>query len=154
MNSEESQTNQQINSVIPNDTETAFFAYEVLSRLGEQIRNAGSGGSVFSNLSKGRIEELKILLGNNEVQKHFISQIRPYFKKILSNQKSVDVLSHSRDTILPQLLSGKICLPAASIAKLAAQVGIPETDLPACGHAQTGKMVENLDRSGGGNGKS
>jgi len=130
LNSEESQTNQQINSVIPNDMETAFFAYEVLSRLGEQIRNAGSGGSVFSNLSKGRFEELKILLGNNEVQIHFNGQVSPYFEKILSNQKSIDVLSHARDTILPQLLSGEIRIPEAV------------------------KLVEDLDRNGGGNGKS
>ena len=130
LNSEESQTNQQINSVIPNDMETAFFAYEVLSRLGEQIRNAGSGGSVFSNLSKGRFEELKILLGNNEVQIHFNGQVRPFFEKILSNQKSIDVLSHARDTILPQLLSGEIRIPEAE------------------------KLVKDLDRNGGGNGKS
>lgn len=127
LNSEESQTNQQINSVIPNDIKTAFFAYEVLSRLGEQIRNAGSGGSVFSNLSKGRFEELKILLGNSDIQMHFNGKVQPYFEKILSNQKSVNVLSHARDTLLPQLLSGEMRIPEAE--KLVEEIGMMRDEL-------------------------
>jgi type I restriction enzyme, S subunit len=57
-----SQTNQQINSIIPNGKYPGRFSFFLMERMGEKIRSSGSGGSVYHNLSKGRFETLKILL--------------------------------------------------------------------------------------------
>jgi len=45
-----SQTNQQINSLIPKDKESTFYCYFALRELADEIRAHGSGGSVVLNL--------------------------------------------------------------------------------------------------------
>lgn len=111
--SEVSQTNQQINSVVPQNPKAVFFIYESLSRLGEQIRAAGSGGSVFSNLSKGRFEKLPILLPAQAIQEAFQQVVEPNFTKLLASRKNSSELSKLRDTLLPKLLSGEVRIPEA-----------------------------------------
>src|SRR5690554_5364365 len=57
---EPSQTNQQINSVIPHQEDETYFWYWTLKNLGEEIKAGGSGGSVLGNLSTGRFSELRV----------------------------------------------------------------------------------------------
>jgi type I restriction enzyme S subunit len=59
--SECSQTNQQINSIVPSSTDETYFWYWVFRGLGDDIRAGGSGGSVLTNLSTGRFSELPVL---------------------------------------------------------------------------------------------
>ena len=113
LTSEVSQTNQQINSIVPQNSKAAFFIYESLSLLGDHIRAAGSGGSVFSNLSKGLFEQLPILLPTQAVQEAFHQTIDSNFAKLLANQKNNSELSSLRDTLLPKLLSGELRIPEA-----------------------------------------
>jgi len=113
LTSEVSQTNQQINSVVPSNLKTAFFIYESLSLLGDHIRVAGSGGSVFSNLSKGRFEQLPVLLPSQAFQKAFHKVVEPNFTKLLASRKNNSELTKLRDTLLPKLLSGELRIPDA-----------------------------------------
>ena len=80
---------------------------------GEQSRAAGSGGSVFSNLSKGRFEKLPILMPAQAVQEAFQQVVEPIFIKIFACRKNNSELSNLRDTLLPKLLSGEIRIPDA-----------------------------------------
>ena len=54
----ESQTNQQINSVVPHPAWGKAFPLFLLRRIGDAVRIGGSGGSVFHNLSKSGFEAL------------------------------------------------------------------------------------------------
>ena len=55
-------TNQQINSVIPEDGTDARFLYYVFTQLSQQMQSVGSGGSVYTNVSKSRFSNIEISL--------------------------------------------------------------------------------------------
>ncbi|GIU83153.1 MAG: restriction endonuclease subunit S [Acidobacteria bacterium] len=55
-------TNQQINSVIPNDDVDSRFLYYVFTQLGHELESSGSGGSVYTNVSKSRFSNIEVLI--------------------------------------------------------------------------------------------
>lgn len=107
---EMSQTNQQINSVVPDPKWTDSFSLFVLRQIGEKIRAAGSGGSVFDNLNKSRFEKTPILLPDPKLAQKFDYMIAPLVSRIIANQKQAEFLSMLRDTLLPRLISGQLRL--------------------------------------------
>ena len=108
MTTTNSQTNQQINSVIPHNLEAKFYNYYVLRSVADQIRAQGSGGSVFVNLNKTAFSKIKVLWADQSLQKLFTKESESYFNKILNNLKQIQTLTEVRDTLLPRLISGKI----------------------------------------------
>lgn len=108
MTTANSQTNQQINSVIPHNLEAKFYNYYVLRSVADQIRAQGSGGSVFVNLNKTAFSKIKVLWADQSLQKLFTKESESYFNKILNNLKQIQTLTELRDTLLPRLISGKI----------------------------------------------
>ena len=108
MTSERSQTNQQINSVIPNGKFGTYFCYQVLNKLGEEIRTKGSGGSVFVNLNTGSFSKIPVLLPDEAISTSYHNISKPLFEKIVNNEKESHCLSEMRDSLLPRLISGQI----------------------------------------------
>lgn len=108
MTTTNSQTNQQINSVIPHNLEAKFYNYYVLRSVADQIRAQGSGGSVFVNLNKTAFSKIKVLWADQSLQKLFTKESESYFNKILNNLKQIQTLTELRDSLLPRLISGKI----------------------------------------------
>ena len=53
-------TNQQINSVIPNDDVDPFFLYYVFRDIGQELQLSGGGGSVYTNVSKSRFSDIEV----------------------------------------------------------------------------------------------
>jgi type I restriction enzyme S subunit len=104
------QTNQQINSVIPQKKWGSSFPLFLLRRIGGAVRSGGSGGSVFHNLSKSGFEQLPVLLAEPELADRFNAAIDPLVEKIVSNQLQTQTLSTLRDTLLPRLISGQLRL--------------------------------------------
>lgn len=103
-----SQTNQQINSVIPRNLDVRYYNYYILRSVAEQIRVQGSGGSVFGNLNKTSFSKIKILWADENLQKAFTKENILYFDKILNNIQQIKTLTELRDILLPRLISGKI----------------------------------------------
>jgi type I restriction enzyme, S subunit len=66
-----SQTNQQINSIIPNNDYLSVFLLFSMARKGQEIRMSGSGGSVISNLNKNDFSMLKIIYPNEKIIMEF-----------------------------------------------------------------------------------
>jgi type I restriction enzyme S subunit len=106
--SEESQTNQQINSLVPYADDETYFWYWIMRGLGTEIESNGSGGSVLTNLSKGRFATLKVIKPPLELIASYHSTIKPLFQKILANIHQSRTLATQRDTLLPKLLSGEL----------------------------------------------
>lgn len=106
--SELSQTNQQINSVVPNQRDATYFWYWTLRGLGDEIRAGGSGGSVLTNLSTGRFGELQVLGSVAELRSFYHTIAAPVFGRILENEHESRTLAALRDTLLPKLMSGEI----------------------------------------------
>ena len=111
--SEVSQTNQQINSVVPNQKDATYFWYWSLRNRGDDIKAGGSGGSVLTNLSTGRFAELRLLAGLAGLRSAYHSLVTPIFGRILANEREFRTLTALRDALLPKLLSGELRVPAA-----------------------------------------
>jgi type I restriction enzyme S subunit len=105
--SEKSQTNQQINSITPERTET-YFWYWTMKGLGAQIAARGSGGSVLSNLNKSGFEAMKVQKPPVAIMRAYHSLTAPLFESILANTRESLTLATLRDTLLPKLLSGEL----------------------------------------------
>lgn len=108
MTTRPSQTNQQINSVIPNNFDESLYWYWVFRDLGEEIRQGGSGGSVLSNLSTGRFMELRVLFASSKARAAYKAIAKPLFDRILQNEKESQTLAATRDFLLPKLMSGEV----------------------------------------------
>jgi type I restriction enzyme S subunit len=105
-----SQTNQQINSVVPLAIWGKSFPLFTLRRIGDAVRAGGSGGSVFHNLNKSGFEQLKVLFPSEQLTIEFDEIVEPIIEKITANQLQAQTLSNLRDTLLPRLISGQLRL--------------------------------------------
>ena len=119
--SEDSQTNQQINSVVPHQKEETYFWYWVMTGLGAEIASSGSGGSVLVNLSKGRFETLQVIRPPHALIRAYHTTVRPLFEAILANTHQSRTLATLRDTLLPKLLSGELSVAATDKEYLSVQ---------------------------------
>jgi len=104
----DSQTNQQINSIIPAKKEYEFYLYFILSNLNQDLKNMASGGSATLNLNTGSFSKIEIYKPSEELLTIFDTQARPIFDQILNNAKEIETLSQIRDSLLPRLMSGKL----------------------------------------------
>ena len=108
LTSEESQTNQQINSIICKGDISPYFVYLYMEELSEYIKMLGSGGSTTLNLNKREFGKIELVIPPKDDMIEFHGQISPLFEKIKSNQYEINFLSKLRDTLLPKLMSGEI----------------------------------------------
>jgi type I restriction enzyme S subunit len=109
INSEESHTNQQINSIVCASNET-FYIYMTMQNMKDTLTEMGGGGTATLNVNKGIFEKIQILVPTKENLNRFDSKVRAIFEKILENQKQIETLSTLRDTLLPKLLSGEMAV--------------------------------------------
>lgn len=102
------QTNQQINSVVLNNTKDREFLYFVLQDLRETIRQYGSNGATMINLNKGKFESLQTVYPSEVLISLFSGLIAPIFEQIKSLQLRNRNLRQTRDMLLPKLISGEV----------------------------------------------
>lgn len=105
---EKSQTNQQINSLIPKDKKYLEFLFYSISDLKETIELYGYTGATMTNLSKGKFEKLKILIASKELIYKYSNIVQPIFEQILTLQQQNTQLRQIRDRLLQRLISGKL----------------------------------------------
>ena len=108
MTSEKSQTNQQINSIIPKNGVSPFYCYFVAKQKKEEINAVGMSGSTIVNLNKQAFSRLETIIPNQQLMMEFDRAVRPFFQAILYNQKQNRLLAIGRDSLLPKLMSGEI----------------------------------------------
>ena len=106
--SEESQTNQQINSIICKEGISPYFIYLYMKELSDYIKILGSGGSTTLNLNKREFAKIELAIPPQEDMDDFHDQVTPIFEKIKTNQYEIETLQKLRDTLLPKLMSGEI----------------------------------------------
>lgn len=108
MNIIESQTNQQINSIIPNKDFYRYFLYLLMKSSYDLLHAMASGGTATLNLNTGDFSKMEVLKPDDEILKNFHEIIEPTFDKIFINSKQIQTLENLRDTLLPKLLSGEV----------------------------------------------
>lgn len=104
----ESQTNQQINSIIPKDDYSPFYIYLLMQTLSEVINNLGQSGSTIVNLNKAQFGKIQVTIPSVSSMKTFDNVVSTLFALILENQTENIRLSLLRETLLPKLMSGEI----------------------------------------------
>jgi type I restriction enzyme S subunit len=87
------------------------FLYYYLLQKRENILSL-SNGSVFRNLKTDILKSYKIIVPPADIVQSATALFKSMDKKILSNMNEVTTLETMRDILLPQLMSGKIRVPA------------------------------------------
>ncbi|WIM84662.1 restriction endonuclease subunit S [Gallibacterium anatis] len=107
--SRSSQTNQQINSIIPNSEILTEFLYLYFSQENTKsyLKILASGGSTTLNLNTTAFSNIKLLVPDEYLLAQFHRKTSSTFNKILLNYKENNSLQKIRDELLPKLLNGE-----------------------------------------------
>lgn len=115
LTSENSQTNQQINSIICKEGISCFYIFLCMKNYSSKIRDLGSGGSTTLNLNKTQFSKIKLILPSKQILIDFHQLLEPLFTMILENQIESQILIAIRDSLLPKLMSGEIRVPIEEV---------------------------------------
>lgn len=110
LNHRETQTNQQINSIVPFVDKHRYFVFWSCRELAAEVMVRGSGGSVFHNMNKTTFENLDVIFPGDKLASMIRSAVEPLHMKILVNEEENQTLTQIRDLLLPKLMSGEIQL--------------------------------------------
>jgi len=108
----DSQTNQQINSIIPQDAYSREFIYLKLLEMTKYLNDLGSGGTATLNVNTSTFSNIEVIIPKEDKLKEFHNIVSPIFEKILSNLIQIQTLKQTRDTLLPKLMSGQLRVDA------------------------------------------
>lgn len=103
INAKESQTNQQINSIIPQKDYYRYFLYLTMKSYNDLLHSMASGGTATLNLNTGNFSKTPVLYPGDKFLVDFQVQVEPFFDKIFTNQSQIRTLEKLRDTLLPNV---------------------------------------------------
>lgn len=104
----DSQTNQQINSIIPKEKYSPYYIFLLMQTFSEKINRLGQSGSTIVNLNKAQFGLMEALVPSISDMNDFDTIVKPLFERILANQYENQHLAALRDTLLPKLMNGEI----------------------------------------------
>lgn len=107
ISTEESQTNQQINSIILKNDYDLYYLFEFLSEQENFMKNI-AGGSTTYNINKTTFENIEVPYLPQNIVQEFHDMVCKLFDKIKLNQIENKNLEKMRDTLLPKLMNGEI----------------------------------------------
>ncbi|MFN9624498.1 MAG: restriction endonuclease subunit S [Cyanobacteriota bacterium] len=105
---EDCQTNQQINALVPKNEASREFLYLRLQDAKQTLENLGANGATMGNVNKGKFEAVEILAPCSELLAKYHRMAQPMFEDILAMSRQIQNLRRTRDLLLPRLLSGQI----------------------------------------------
>jgi type I restriction enzyme S subunit len=108
INAIESQTNQQINTIVPSKEIYRYYLFLYMKNSFDLLQAMGSGGTATLNINTSSFSKMDIEKPDDLILENFSNEVKPMFNKILSNQTQIKTLEHLRDTLLPKLMSGDV----------------------------------------------
>lgn len=105
---EPSHTNQQINSIVPSNSEFTPYLYFRMKSLNRLLHELASGGSATLNLNTSSFSKINVIMPSQISLDAYSGLVTPLFNQILSNVENSQSLSSLRDILLPKLLSGEV----------------------------------------------
>jgi type I restriction enzyme, S subunit len=103
---EESQTNQQLNSIVCKKFENKYYLYFYLQDYFKYAK--AKSGNTFANMNKEDFSSIKTIKPSDEILLKFANIIQPSIGKILTNTKENQKLAELRDWLLPMLMNGQV----------------------------------------------
>ncbi len=111
-------TNQGFKSLVPNKgIPTEYLFHFMKSNLA--LIDSVASGSTFKEVSGSALKGIEILIASNNIISRFSELLEPSNGKMLRCQKETETLTQLRDTLLPQLISGKVRVPTAFVEEMA-----------------------------------
>lgn len=107
---EDCQTNQQINSVALAKEQSREFLFLRLQDSKQILENLGANGATMGNVNKGKFESIEVVTPPDELLHRYHRLVAPMFSEILNLSRLIQNLRHTRDLLLPRLLSGQVAL--------------------------------------------
>ncbi|MBA4502990.1 restriction endonuclease subunit S [Marinobacterium marinum] len=107
---EESHTNQQINSIVPFNQSYTTYLYFRMGSLYKHLHDLASGGSATLNLNTGNFSKIQVLKPSLDVLERYHSCTSAMLEGALNNTYDIHALESLRDTLLPKLLSGDLSI--------------------------------------------
>ena len=107
-----SQTNQQINAVIPNNRIYTYFLYLMLKIKTDDFKQLASGGSATLNMNTSTFKAYKLLIPSELLLIQFDEFANDLFDKIYQQSLEIEELTTLRDTLLPKIISGELVVPS------------------------------------------
>lgn len=114
ISTKESQTNQQINSIVLKNDYDLYYLFEFLSEQENFMKNI-AGGSTTYNINKTTFGNIEVPYLPQNIVQEFHNTVCKLFGKIKLNQLENKNLEQLRDTLLPKLMNGEIDLDKIEI---------------------------------------
>ena len=103
----ESQTNQQINSIVCKNKYNLYYLVNSIKKYFECSSGAKSG-NIFANMNKEDFANIKLIYPTENILERYTKTVKPMYKKIenciLENEKLIKL----RDYLLPLLMNGQV----------------------------------------------
>lgn len=104
LTTKESQTNQQINSIICKSDVSFYYVFLTLKNMTEELKRLGAGGSTTLNVSKSLFASIKLKIPSEKDMRNFDEKVSPLFYNILTNEKEIEQMYKLRETLISQIL--------------------------------------------------
>jgi type I restriction enzyme S subunit len=95
-------------SAVQHKTDAYSFTYYLMKSLEPIFRGFESEGTVFGSINKSNFENIEITVPAIEVISEFENIINSIDDKILENTSQIQLLTKTRDTLLPKLMNGQL----------------------------------------------
>lgn len=100
-------TNQGFKSLVPNKGLGTEYLYYMLHNIKEDIKNNASG-STFKEVSGAGMKKHELIIPSIQLTDLFEKTVSKLSDMILKNEVEIDILTKSRDILLPKLINGEI----------------------------------------------
>lgn len=108
INAKPCHTNQQINSIILDDSSNLEWLFFTCKSMKMTVEMFGATGSTMTNLSKGKFEKLKVIEPTKSLIGSYHKICAPILAQIKDLMELTRCLIKQRDLLLPRLMSGKL----------------------------------------------
>ena len=101
--------NQGYIAILDNKGYAKEFIYLWL-KLNMDLVHSYSNGSTFMEISKSAFKSLELQIPSIKEVERFVNGIKPIFEKIRNNEKHIQTLVQTRDSLIPKLMSNEIVI--------------------------------------------
>ena len=101
--------NQGYIAILDNKGYAKEFIYLWL-KLNMDLVHSYSNGSTFMEISKSTFKSLELQIPSIKEVERFVNGIKPIFEKIRNNEKHIQTLIQTRDSLIPKLMSNEIVI--------------------------------------------
>jgi type I restriction enzyme S subunit len=100
-------TNQGFKSLIPNKGVSTEYLFQLLKSNADKIESVATG-STFKEVSGSALKGIEVLIPSDQILEQFTKSVTASNKRALLVQKESQTLTLLRDTLLPELISGRV----------------------------------------------